>query len=217
MVDRAIREGLSITVDFYLSIRVLPLSRKWSGGNVFSPNKSEAMFSADASEIVIVSSGSTANGSGRASKTWPRDRPAARRNGRKICGVDENTLVALRNCITEENIEAVMQKPYSMIGSDGIPTETGFSNPRLYGTFPRVLGRFSRDRKVLPPAEAVHKMTGFPASRFRLAGRGVLREGAFADIVVFDYDRIMTRRLFESETVSCGHTRCVCERGKGSR
>jgi len=76
-------------------------------------------------------------------------------------------------------------KSYSMIGSDGIPTKTGFSNPRLYGTVPRVPGRYARDRKILTLPEAVHRMTGFPASRFSLKDRGIIREGAAADLVIY--------------------------------
>ena len=109
---------------------------------------------------------------------------------RKIVDTEENILIAMRNCISESNIDTLLGKPYSMIGSDGIPTKTGFSNPRLYGTFPRVIGRYSRDRKVLSLQDAIYKMTGFPASRFGLKNRGVIREGAAADIVIFDYSKI---------------------------
>lgn len=194
MVDRAILDGLSVTVDFYpfdSGCTALKEVLRW---NVFSPNPQEAMFSADASEIVIITPGKHPEWVGKsiadlaAGFGLPPEETAKR-----ICGVDENVLVAMRDCITEENIEAVMKKPYSMIGSDGIPTETGFSNPRLYGTFPRVLGRYSRDRKVITLAEAVRKMTGFPASRFNLADRGIIREGAFADIVIFDCHEILDK------------------------
>ena len=191
IVDGAVREGLSVTADFYPFDSGSTALKEVVRWNVFSPDKSEAMFSADACEIVIVSSGERPEWIGKSIEDLAAEFALSPdETAKKICGVDENTLVALRNCITEENIEAVMRKPYSMIGSDGIPTETGFSNPRLYGTFPRVLGRFSRDRKVLTLAEAVYKMTGFPASRFRLDGRGTLTEGAFADMVIFDYKAI---------------------------
>jgi dihydroorotase/N-acyl-D-amino-acid deacylase len=79
-----------------------------------------------------------------------------------------------------------------MIGSDSIPLfageadKPGKPHPRTYGTFPRVLGEYARDRKLFPLETAVHKMTGMPAARLRLTDRGVVREGAFADLAVID-------------------------------
>jgi N-acyl-D-aspartate/D-glutamate deacylase len=73
-----------------------------------------------------------------------------------------------------------------MIGSDGIPSVEGKPHPRLYGTFARVLGTYARDEHLLTLEDAVHRMTGLPARKFRLTDRGVIREGACADLVVFD-------------------------------
>ncbi len=86
----------------------------------------------------------------------------------------------------EDDVRTVLRHPTTMIGSDGIPTLDGTPHPRLYGTFPRVLGRYARDAGLLSTAEAVHRMTGLPAAKFRLRDRGVVRAGAFADMVVFD-------------------------------
>ena len=63
---------------------------------------------------------------------------------------------------------------------------TGLTHPRAYGNFPRVIARYVRERGVLTLEEAVRKMTSWPATRMRLAGRGAIREGLWADIVVFD-------------------------------
>jgi N-acyl-D-amino-acid deacylase len=76
-----------------------------------------------------------------------------------------------------------------MIGSDGLPHDAA-PHPRLWGSFPRVLGHYSRGLNLFPLETAVHKMTGLTASTFGLEGRGVLREGAFADIAIFDAGRI---------------------------
>jgi N-acyl-D-amino-acid deacylase len=89
----------------------------------------------------------------------------------------------------ENDVKTVMAHPSTMIGSDGVPTG-GKPHPRLYGCFARVLGHYVRDEKVLPLATAIHRMTGFPAGKFQLRDRGVLRPGAFADLVVFDPARI---------------------------
>ncbi len=76
-----------------------------------------------------------------------------------------------------------------MVGSDGLPNDPN-PHPRLWGTFPRVLAHYCRELKLFDLAEAVRKMTGLSASRFRLQDRGVLREGAFADLVLVDMARI---------------------------
>ena len=72
-----------------------------------------------------------------------------------------------------------------MIGSDGLPHDSQ-PHPRLWGSFARVLGHYSRDLGLMPLELAVHKMTGLPASRFGLADRGLVREGMAADLVVFE-------------------------------
>ena len=93
---------------------------------------------------------------------------------------------AVIEAMDEGDVRTVMAHPTTMIGSDGIPTLDGKPHPRLYGTFPRVLGRYARDLGVLPLAEAVHRMTGLPAAKFGLRDRGVVRAAAFADVVLFD-------------------------------
>ncbi|MEN8185028.1 MAG: amidohydrolase family protein, partial [Myxococcota bacterium] len=99
--------------------------------------------------------------------------------------------------MNEEDVRTVMRHPSTMIGSDGIPTLGGKPHPRLYGTFARVLGRYARDHGVLPLAEAVHRMTGLPAAKFGLADRGAVREGAFADLVLFDPDTVIDVGTYE--------------------
>jgi len=92
----------------------------------------------------------------------------------------------------EEDVETVMRNPHVCVGSDATarapsgPMSGGKPHPRAYGTFPRVLGRYVRERGVLSLEAAVRKMTSLPADRLGLADRGRLAEGAFADIVVLD-------------------------------
>jgi len=91
-----------------------------------------------------------------------------------------------------DNVAKVLAHPNLMIGSDSIPLfagdgdKPGKPHPRTYGTFPRVLGEYARDRKLFSLETAVHKMTGMPAARLRLERRGLLREGFAADIAVFN-------------------------------
>ncbi len=105
--------------------------------------------------------------------------------------------------MSEENLERFLAHPKAMVCSDGGafaiegPTRTGHPHPRGIGTFPRVLGRYVRERKVLTVAQAIHKMTGMPARRLRLSGRGRIAVGAAADLVVFDPATIADRGTFQ--------------------
>ncbi|MCP5202232.1 MAG: D-aminoacylase [Gammaproteobacteria bacterium] len=105
---------------------------------------------------------------------------------------------AIIHMMSEDDVQAVLRHPSTMIGSDGIPTLDGRPHPRLYNTFARVLGHYVRDLGVLPLAEAVHRMTGFAAAKFGLVDRGTVRAGAFADLVLFDPATVIDRGTFEA-------------------
>ncbi|NCE87760.1 amidohydrolase family protein [Pseudomonas sp. Q1] len=89
----------------------------------------------------------------------------------------------------EADVRRILAHPLSMVGSDGLP-EDPFPHPRLWGAFPRVLGHFSRDVGLFPLHTAVYKMTGLSAARFGLTERGEIREGHWADLVLFDPLRV---------------------------
>jgi N-acyl-D-amino-acid deacylase len=107
------------------------------------------------------------------------------------------------HAMSESNVERVLALPYVMIGSDGrsmAPTGRALDDkphPRSYGTFPRVLGHYCRERKLFDLPTAVRKMTSMPAERARLANRGRVQVGCAADLVVFDAERIADRATFE--------------------
>jgi len=96
----------------------------------------------------------------------------------------------------ENDMRRIMQHPRAMIGSDGLPHDA-FPHPRLWGTFPRVLGHYARDLGLFSLEEAVHKMTGRTAAVFGMTDRGVIREGAFADLVLFDPATVIDTATFE--------------------
>ena len=104
---------------------------------------------------------------------------------------------------TEEDMSLAMVQPWTSIGSDGSAFATegilrrGNPHPRNFGTFPRVLGRYVREQKLLPLEDAIRKMTSLNAAKIGLRDRGILREGNFADLAVFSEQRVIDRSLYE--------------------
>ena len=92
---------------------------------------------------------------------------------------------AVYHCMAEADVERILRHPLAAIGSDGLPNDP-LPHPRLWGAFPRVLGHYVRERRLFSLAEAVRKMTGLSAERFGLRGRGFVRPGYAADLVLFD-------------------------------
>jgi N-acyl-D-amino-acid deacylase len=115
---------------------------------------------------------------------------------------DRSRIQAAFFSMSEENLRAALRRPWVGISSDStsMAPEGAFPrapvHPRAYGSFARVLGRYARDEKVLPLADAVRRMSGLPAATLGLSGRGVLREGGYADIVVFDPATVADRATF---------------------
>jgi len=96
----------------------------------------------------------------------------------------------------EADVQRILAYGPTMIGSDGLPHDA-FPHPRLWATFPRVLGHYSRELGLITLEQAVHKMTGLTARTYGLEGRGLLREGAWADVTVFDPDAVAEGATFE--------------------
>ncbi len=103
---------------------------------------------------------------------------------------------AVYHNMSEDDVQRILKHPASMIGSDGLPNDP-HPHPRLWGTFPRVLGHYSRDLHLMPLPEAVRKMTGLSASRFGFKDRGLIREGYNADLVLFDAATIADTATFK--------------------
>lgn len=108
--------------------------------------------------------------------------------------------------ICEEDIDYIMAQPFVMTGSDGSAmalTQSGKPHPRNYGTFPRVLARYCREKKLFSLETAVSKMTALPAARLGLPDRGMLRPGMRADLVLFDFDRLEDSPTFLHPQQAC--------------
>ena len=119
----------------------------------------------------------------------------------------QGRVLAIYHMMSEEDIRTALGFRWTSIGSDagavleaGKPDLLGLPHPRSYGTFPRVIAKYVRQDKAIALEEAIRKMSGWPATRMRLPNRGFLREGFWADVVIFDYDRIDDVATYESPT-----------------
>ena len=121
--------------------------------------------------------------------------------------IEENNRVGEVNFgMCEDDIEYIMKQPYVMIISDGEAASlehSGQPHPRWYGTFPRVLAKYARERKLISLETAVFKMTGLPASRAGLQNRGLIRGGMCADLVLFDFDTINDTPSYDNPKQAC--------------
>ena len=119
---------------------------------------------------------------------------------------ERNTLSRVTFSMSQANVAAMLARPRVVIGSDagGFDPDTTklLVHPRSYGTFPRVLGKYVRDDSVLTLEDAVRKMTWSTVQILGLRDRGLLKEGSFADIVIFDPATVADRATFERRTSS---------------
>src|SRR5207248_9533810 len=110
---------------------------------------------------------------------------------------------ALYHMMSEEDVKTAMQFPWVSVGTDSSAIKPegelgrGQPHPRSYGTFPRILGRYVRDQHVIAMPEAIRKMTSLAARQLKIAQRGTLKEGYFADVVVFDPSTVADRATYE--------------------
>ena len=138
----------------------------------------------------ILSASRVANAS-KVLVTWSKPHPEVAgmdldeiRNQHKLSVEDLLPAGAIYFSMDEKDVQRILSFASTMIGSDGLPHDAA-PHPRLWGSFPRVLGHYSRGLNLFPLETAVHKMTGLTAKTFGLAGRGVLKDGYAADIVLF--------------------------------
>ncbi|HEX2271091.1 MAG TPA: D-aminoacylase [Pyrinomonadaceae bacterium] len=117
-------------------------------------------------------------------------------------------VTAIYHMMSEQDIITALKFPWTSIGSDAGASVNpsaldtlGLGHPRGYGNFPRLIARYVREKRVLTLEQAIRKMTSWPATRMRLDSRGVIREGCWADVVIFDYDKIQDRATYQQPFV----------------
>ncbi len=113
--------------------------------------------------------------------------------------IEKGGVSAIYRCLSDKDIERIMKHPAVMHASDGavITFGKGVPHPRNYGTFPRVLSKYVREKHIIKLKEAIRKMTSLPASMIGAHNRGVIKEGLWADIVIFDPDKIKDKATFD--------------------
>ncbi|AJG23270.1 N-acyl-D-amino-acid deacylase family protein [Cupriavidus basilensis] len=120
---------------------------------------------------------------------------------------------AVYHCMEDADVDRILSHPATVVGSDGLPNDP-LPHPRLWGAFPRVLGHYARDRELFPLTVAINKMTGLSAERFGLAGRGLVREGYWADLVLFDAATIRDAASFTDPMQPAEGIACVWVNGE---
>jgi len=121
----------------------------------------------------------------------------------KILCEEKLRVGAIFSFMNEDNVKRFLSLPYVMIGTDSSarctsgPTHKGKPHPRGFGSFPRFLGRYVRNNGLMSMSEAINKITMLPAKTFGIRKRGILKKGAFADIVIFDHKKVIDRATFD--------------------
>ena len=187
-INRAIDDGVDVTTDVYPYAASSTILRAVAAQGIEDGD--------DAAGITIAATSAEAGLEGESlaaiASSWDLSAADA---ARRIVEADSGTIV-IRHGMDEDDICRALLHEQAMVGSDGIPG-AGKPHPRLYGTFPRVLGRYAHDQRLFPIEEAVRRMTALPARKFKLAYRGQLRRGWAADIVCFDPETVCDRATYE--------------------
>jgi N-acyl-D-amino-acid deacylase len=227
MVDSANQAGLDIQIDqypytaSYTSISILIPSWSLAGGNKDFKERIADEKLRDSIKNEIVYNIMTDRGAGDISRiqfgkvTWKKElegktladwcamknlEPTPENGADLVIEAETNGGSGMIfHAMEDEDVDRIIKHPKTMIASDGRLSQPGdgHPHPRAYGTFPRVLGLYVRDRKILTLEEAIHKMTELPALRMGLKDRGVLAKNNYADIVIFDPATVKDKSSFE--------------------
>lgn len=187
LIEAARAEGLDVTADQYPYTSGSTVLSAVLHNNAFNPQGDRGGIARVEPERVLIASAPRHPGyEGKTIAELAAEFGLSpEETARKVDADEHGHTIAILNLMDEGDVQTVMRHPTTMIGSDGIPLG-GKPHPRLYGTFARVLGHYARELGVLTMEQAVYRMTGMPAAKFGLAGRGAVRVGAFADLVIFD-------------------------------
>lgn len=191
MVDAANADGMDITLDVYpYTAGSGPM---WQYVNLDNIDSEWAMG------VMIASCPDYREFEGRMVPDIARDRGWTIEDTVReiITSPQGRQVICIHFIIDEADIETNLRHPKMLVGSDGIPVLKGNPHPRLYGTMPRVLARYVRERQVLSLEEAIRRMTSASCDRFGLIDRGLVKEGYWADLVLFDPETVEDLATYE--------------------
>lgn len=197
-IQKARQEGMMVAVDQYPYVSASTLLSEVLSMSALNKKNSytSGVGYVEASNVVIASAPKHPEWVGHTLQHFCEQWKVEAETAAKRLLQDDQLFVIIY-IMCEEDVCTVLQHPLTMIGSDGVPTEGGQPHPRLYGTFARVLGHYVREKRLLSLEEAIYRMTVFPANQFKLRDRGIIREGAFADIVLLNPQSIADKATYE--------------------
>ena len=201
LIEEAVAGGRDVTADQYpYTARSTMLFALVQNGT-FSAGDGGAMGKSEPSEVLLCSVPGRAEYEGRTLQSFVEeyDLPGEDAANRLLSDVSSDILVAAFG-MDEGDVRMVMAHSSTMIGTDGLDRGSK-PHPRAWGTYPRILGKYVREEGVISLENAVHKMTHMPAAKFGIASRGLVREGYFADLVLFDAETVIDRATYENSRV----------------
>jgi N-acyl-D-amino-acid deacylase len=201
MIEEAVANGNDVTADQYpYTARSTMLFALVQNGT-FGSGDGGPMGRSEPSEVLLCSVPGRDEYEGRTLQSFvdEYDLPGEEAANRLLRDVSPDILVAAFG-MDEGDVRMVMAHSSTMIGTDGLDRGSK-PHPRAWGTYPRVLGKYVREEGVISLENAIYKMTGMPAAKFGIASRGLVKEGFFADLVLFDPGTVIDGASYEDPRV----------------
>jgi N-acyl-D-amino-acid deacylase len=201
MIEEAVANGNDVTADQYpYTARSTMLFALVQNGT-FGSGDGGPMGRSEPSEVLLCSVPGRDEYEGRTLQSFvdEYDLPGVEAANRLLRDVSPDILVAAFG-MDEGDVRMVMAHSSTMIGTDGLDRGSK-PHPRAWGTYPRVLGKYVREEGVISLENAIYKMTGMPAAKFGIASRGLVKEGFFADLVLFDPGTVIDGASYEDPRV----------------
>ncbi len=201
MIEEAVVKGRDVTADQYpYTARSTVLFALVQNGT-FAPGDGGAMGKSEPSEVLLCSVPGQADFEGRTLQSFVEefDLPGEEAAKKLLSDYSNEILVAAFG-MDEGDVRMVMAHSSTMIGTDGLDRGSK-PHPRAWGTYPRVLGKYVREEGIISLEDAIYKMSGFPAKKFQIANRGLVKEGFYADLVIFDPDTVIDNATYENSRV----------------
>lgn len=201
MIEHAIAEGRDVTADQYpYTARSTMLFALVQNGT-FNSSEGGAMGKSEPSDVLLCSVPGQPDFEGRTLQSFVEefDLPGEDAANKLLSDYSGDILVAAFG-MDEGDVRMVMAHSSTMIGTDGLDRGSK-PHPRAWGTYPRVLGKYVREEGVISLENAIYKMTHMPAAKFGIANRGLVKEGYYADLVLFDPESVIDRATYENSRV----------------